>query len=239
MGRYHPASLKIDRGNLRTLLVAVGCLSADPGVSSSAAAAALTLAGASLHLWAKGCLRQDVELSTAGPYRWVRHPFYLASLLIELGLCALIARGWVAALWAPLWLWIYGRTIAREEARLRELFGEPYAHYAARVPLLLPLRRPAEAPPEAPRFSWRNENLTAGREYARLVRILYAPLLVAVCSALLRSGADFFLRPRGVEIAAALLLAAMVVAERALLRGRRERRRREVPTARDVPRRQS
>ena len=217
--------MKIDRGNLRSLLVASGCVFADPVAALSGAGAALILAGAALHLFSKGCLRQDLELTTSGPYRWVRNPFYLASFVIELGLCAVIARWWITALWAPLWLWIYRRTIAREETGLRELFGESYVRYAARVPRFFPVRKPPAALAEGPLFSWHNENLTAGREYARLVRILYAPLLVWACSELVRDGVAFVTRIRGFEVGGLLLLAGMVVLEQALLRNRRERRR--------------
>src|SRR5262245_46896689 len=76
-----------DRGRLRTALVVALCLLARPTTGSLAAGLALVALGSALHIWAKGCLRICREVTTSGPYRWVRNPFYLAALVIEAGYC--------------------------------------------------------------------------------------------------------------------------------------------------------
>jgi MFS family permease len=81
------------------------------------------------------------HLVTRGPYRWVRHPFYLGVLLMLLG--AIVAlRAWPALIL----LFVAARLTVRrarvEEHNLRVEFGSSYDAYAARVPFLLPLAPP-------------------------------------------------------------------------------------------------
>jgi len=216
--------MKLDRGNLRTLLILAGCLVAQPTAASLAAGSLVLLTGAGLHLWSKACLRQNRELTTSGPYRWSRNPFYLANLLIDVGVCIVIARGWVAAAYLPLWWWIYDGVMRREEAVLEEAFGERYRAWAARVPRLLPLRRPAQPEPGGPRFSWDNPNLASGREYGRLAGILSAPLLIWAVRSIWADGFAFLTRFDSLEWAALALLGSLRVIQWALVRRFKERR---------------
>src|SRR5262245_1787926 len=107
-----------DRGRLRSLLVLAGCLLARPDPTGTLVGWAVVAAGACLHVWARGCLRINLELTTSGPYRWVRNPFYLANGLIDLGLCLVIARPWLTLVYLTLWTLAYRRTIRREHATL-------------------------------------------------------------------------------------------------------------------------
>ena len=79
------------------------------------------------------------ELVTSGPYRYVRHPFYLAYLL---GFCAAsaLAGEWFA--WCvPVWMAGVYLAAARHEERviLSSPLAEQYRHYARRVGGFLPL----------------------------------------------------------------------------------------------------
>lgn len=52
--------------------------------------------GVALRLWASGHLDKNAPaLTTSGPYRWVRNPLYLGTLLLSLGLCLKIGRAHV------------------------------------------------------------------------------------------------------------------------------------------------
>ena len=76
-----------------------------------------------LHTWAKGCLRQNRVVATIGPYRFVRHPFYLANALIDAGL-VVMAGWWPLAVVLPLWwLAIYIPVIRGEERYLSREFS--------------------------------------------------------------------------------------------------------------------
>jgi protein-S-isoprenylcysteine O-methyltransferase Ste14 len=169
------------RGDLRYWLVLAGLLVMTPHPWATAAGAGLVAIGAALHLWAKGCLRQDAELTTWGPYAWVRHPFYLANGLADAGVLLLAGNPWLAAAVVPLWIWIYARTIAREERRLVEMFDDAYRWYRAMVPALIPCRAPI---PSVSHFSWANPNLRRGREIARVLRLLAYPALFVGVAAL-------------------------------------------------------
>ena len=74
------------------------------------------------------------QLITGGIYRWMRHPSYVGSTLMLLGLCV-VARSWqmlvaeIVAVVPPMWV-----RIRREEALLARSFGEEWTRYAASTP---------------------------------------------------------------------------------------------------------
>jgi protein-S-isoprenylcysteine O-methyltransferase Ste14 len=72
-----------------------------------------------------------------GPYRWVRHPFYLSVLILIWSSPDLTAdRLLFNVLWSA---WIVVGTMW-EERDLESDFGEPYRDYRRRVPMLIPWR---------------------------------------------------------------------------------------------------
>jgi len=76
-------------------------------------------------------LYQDHKLVRVGPYRYVRHPMYLAVILAAFG-ALLIFRTWTMVLYAPLSLGIIVRA-RREERLLAEEFGEEWDVYRREV----------------------------------------------------------------------------------------------------------
>jgi protein-S-isoprenylcysteine O-methyltransferase Ste14 len=86
--------------------------------------------------------RRAHTLVTTGPYRWIRHPFYVAIAL------SVTANGLAAANWFLLamgWLTVtllVGRT-RKEEALLVTRFGEAYRSYMERTGRFVPRMRPA------------------------------------------------------------------------------------------------
>jgi protein-S-isoprenylcysteine O-methyltransferase Ste14 len=83
-----------------------------------------------VRIWAAGHLEKSREVTTSGPYRLTRHPLYLGSAIMGLGV-AIGCRSWIVAL---LVLAYMGTTIAAairtEEAFLRQQFGDAYDAYA-------------------------------------------------------------------------------------------------------------
>jgi protein-S-isoprenylcysteine O-methyltransferase Ste14 len=107
----------------------------------------LLLAGLLFTVWARVILgrnwsgtvtvKENHELIQTGPYRWVRHPIYTGLLAAFLG-SALAEDLWSSALAmvivsAALWV-----KLLREEAWMRETFGEKYVSYCARTARLVP-----------------------------------------------------------------------------------------------------
>jgi len=76
-------------------------------------------------------------LATAGPYARIRHPQYVAFVLILLG----FLLQWPTLLTLvmfPILLLMYGRLALTEEAEMRSQFGEAFERYARRTPRFFP-----------------------------------------------------------------------------------------------------
>lgn len=142
--------------------------------------ALVVAAGETIRVWACGHLVRNEVLTRDGPYRYVRHPLYLGSLLIGVGL-AVLSQAWFAWLAAFLLLYIafYLPAMYVEELRLQSLFGAEYMEYMESVPRLVPVPRRSEPweGEEQPRkpFSW--EHSRRNREM-RTVVVMAALLVV-------------------------------------------------------------
>ena len=79
-------------------------------------------------------------LATSGPYSRIRHPQYVAFVLILIG----FLLQWPTLLTLvmfPVLLVMYGRLAITEEAEMRARFGAEFEAYAARTPRFLPSSR--------------------------------------------------------------------------------------------------
>ena len=77
------------------------------------------------------------SLATAGPYARIRHPQYVAFVMILLG----FLLQWPTLLTLvmfPLLLVMYAKLSMTEEAEMRKQFGETYEAYALRTPRFIP-----------------------------------------------------------------------------------------------------
>lgn len=104
--------------------------------------------GLALRLWALLTLRErytrtllvqeQQAIERSGPYRWIRHPGYLGSLLCLNGIA--LASGNLITLLASLALTslAYGYRIRIEDKMLIAALGAPYAEYRSQVRALLP-----------------------------------------------------------------------------------------------------
>ncbi len=125
MGFLHPLamglSLAIRVGmSLLLLLLAVGC------------------GGWGLHTFRRSGTTPDPNgtasaLLTSGPFRFSRNPLYLALSATLASLALLLDSAWVLGMVPVLVLLLDRLVIAREEAQLRNLFGDDYAAYMERV----------------------------------------------------------------------------------------------------------
>lgn len=85
--------------------------------------------------------RSDHELVRSGPFRFVRHPIYLALLLFLVSIA--IAFGHYVQLLVALPVYLTGTTIRvhEEETLLRAQFGDDHARYMREVPAFIPFIR--------------------------------------------------------------------------------------------------
>ncbi len=82
-------------------------------------------------------------LVTRGPYRWVRHPFYLATAWAFVA-NSLVTANWFLALTGAI---VFGLMVLRtsiEEEKLIERFGEEYKEYMKRTGRFLPRLFPSK-----------------------------------------------------------------------------------------------
>jgi protein-S-isoprenylcysteine O-methyltransferase Ste14 len=92
-------------------------------------------------------VRPDTALVTSGAFRVVRHPLYLSILLLWAG-GTLALQSWLMAACTAALVPLFVARSRLEERMLLRHFGDAYAAYMRRVPLLLPghpRRRPRSA----------------------------------------------------------------------------------------------
>ena len=77
-------------------------------------------------------------LVTTGVYAWVRNPIYSAFMLACTGVLLLVCNLWLLILPPLYWLLMTLLVSATEEKWLRDLYGQQYVDYCARVNRCLP-----------------------------------------------------------------------------------------------------
>ncbi len=91
---------------------------------------AVALVGESIRVWAAGHLEKSREVTRSGPYRWMRHPLYVGSSVLALGI-VLASRSPVVAIVAAVYMTAtITAAIRTEEAYLRRTFGDTYDRYS-------------------------------------------------------------------------------------------------------------
>ena len=110
---------------------------------------AAAFAGLGLRWWAMVTLGRsytrtlvttaDQSVATTGPYRLIRHPGYLGSLLTWAGAAAAQGRVVLLALVVVVLVVAYAWRISAEESMLVAALGPAYADYQRRTWRLLPL----------------------------------------------------------------------------------------------------
>lgn len=83
------------------------------------------------------------SLITEGPYRWVRHPIYVATLMFALGMSLVSSNVLVAACFLGGMLLLCAVRIPQEEDMMVRQFGDEYRRYMQRTGRLLPRLYPA------------------------------------------------------------------------------------------------
>lgn len=83
-------------------------------------------------------IKQDHELITIGPYRWVRHPLYSGTLLLLFSI-SLVFEDWIIFGYSLAGLIAFRLlVIPAEEQELLNAFGEEYEYYQSSTGALMP-----------------------------------------------------------------------------------------------------
>ena len=135
--RYHEFS----RQSIGIILVSVFCFETSsysiiPYASNFAIS--LILLGLATRMYASGFVLKNKELSTTGPYAFVRHPLYTGNIMILIGLCLINGFFW-SFVTAFIFLWFYYPTaIEYEDRKLKSLFPDTWEEWASMTPALMP-----------------------------------------------------------------------------------------------------
>ena len=155
------------RVSLGFIVAAVTVWLARPTLRSWAAGVTVALIGEALRMWAAGHLEKGREVTRSGPYRFTRHPLYVGSTVLALGV-VLASRSVVVAAIATIYMAAtITAAIRTEEAFLRQTFGSMYDEYRA-----------ARAAPMHRRFSF--DRVMRNREYRALVGLIIGFALLAL-----------------------------------------------------------
>jgi hypothetical protein len=92
---------------------------------------------APIRAWLRGREEPPSVFVVRGPYRWVRHPWYLCALLLFWSRPELTSDGLLFNLLWSAWI-IVGAKL--EEGDLATEFGAAYGEYRRKVPMLIPWR---------------------------------------------------------------------------------------------------
>lgn len=159
------------RGTIWGVMGGVVYLFAHPRVPLFRLGVLLIVLGECLRLWAcgyiktyRGPMEEVAELTTAGPYAYLRNPLYLANGCIGLGIVLLSGLLGLVPLFLGVFAFLYGSIVRAEEAFLARRFGALYEEYATSVPRFVPRLTPY--PKRRGTFSFqvlfRRETITLG-----------------------------------------------------------------------------
>jgi protein-S-isoprenylcysteine O-methyltransferase Ste14 len=117
------------RVRLGFVVAATALVVARPTRESLAIGAAVAVIGEAIRIWAAGHLEKGREVTSSGPYRFTRHPLYLGSSVMGIGI-AIACASWIVWVLAIAYLGLtIGSAIRSEEGHLTQKFGGAYPAY--------------------------------------------------------------------------------------------------------------
>lgn len=152
---------------LGSVLALVTLWLARPSRASLVSGAVIACAGAALRLWAAGHVEKSREVTSSGPYRFIRHPLYLGSTIIGLGVAVAAGHLWLGLAIVTYLAATLTAAMRAEEAHLREKFGDAYDQYASQ-----------QVPVSTRAFSW--ERAWRNREHHALAGLVAGFSLLAL-----------------------------------------------------------
>ena len=132
--RYHEFS----RQGIGVILVVVFAVLSQPTLYFFIVGCLFVLDGLLIRLYASGFVYKNKELSTSGPYAYVRHPLYTGNILILIGIS--LASGCISAfVISIIFFWFYyPAAIEYEDRKLKSLFPDSWDSWSQQTPALMP-----------------------------------------------------------------------------------------------------
>jgi protein-S-isoprenylcysteine O-methyltransferase Ste14 len=116
-----------------------------PNMISIVIGAIIVFLGQAIRFWAGGHLRRNQEITTSGPYAYLRDPFYLGRMLLIIGFCIMAwGYAWIIMVIAlgVFFMNYIPRKYRKEMTRLENIFGQEYKDYASYARSLIPRLKP-------------------------------------------------------------------------------------------------
>lgn len=102
--------------------------------------------GVIIRLWAQiylhNRLKFRTDLTTGGPYKYVRNPLYIGNTLILIGFVMLCELFWFAPVMFAWCIFVYSKVVHEEEKHLSKKYGQLYEDYRKSVPAWIPKHLP-------------------------------------------------------------------------------------------------
>lgn len=140
---------------------------AQPTPTSIAVGMLIAGAGETLRVWAAGHIEKGREITRSGPYRLMRHPLYVGSMVLATGFVIAARSGIVAAIVLAYLVVTVGAAVRVEERALDQQFRGAYSEY-----------REGRAAPFDRRFSL--VRAMANREYRAVLGLVGGAALLLV-----------------------------------------------------------
>ena len=132
--RHHEAS----RQWFAVLFVLLVSLLGEPQQIPFYIGTGIAAVGTLIRLWASGHVMKNKVLATDGPYAFVRHPLYVGNILLLVGFSIASSLWWSYLLMVALLLFYYPPTIAYEDNKLHNFFGESWETWSKTTRALIP-----------------------------------------------------------------------------------------------------
>jgi len=166
-----PSRYRVPAGWLLGLVVLA---LARPTPLSMALGAPLVLAGEAIRVWASGHIEKTQKLATGGPYAHCRHPLYVGSVLLALGVGVASSSLWVVLAVAAYFLAFFPSVMREETDFIEKKFPQEFAAWSAEVPPFWP--RLAPGGPRSSRFEWSRVSLN--REWRTVLALPVVAVLL-------------------------------------------------------------
>ena len=98
----------------------------------------IAIIGLMIRLIASGYVLKNKELSTTGPYSYVRHPLYTGNLILLIGLAIINGLWWSFFVGFLFAIFYYPTAIEYEDRKLKSLFPDAWEEWASITPALMP-----------------------------------------------------------------------------------------------------
>lgn len=126
---------------------------------------AVFLAGLLVRVWAQTHLHHrlkvEMNLTTTGPYRYMRNPLYIGNTLLLVGLCVLMRLPWMVPVALVYCALVYTLVVRDEEGRLESEYGAHYEEYKRQVPRWMPRALPKATPLNPPAIAFLGASIKA------------------------------------------------------------------------------